>query len=137
MKAGIPIFAVVCCLASLAGGNYAEAKQEPKFKYRWVLQDRPLTDFPGNDIASTSGNTPKRKVKGNILCDAGHEDFIASCFKNRPDGFPALASDKTDIVGTPHTWCAYKNNPPFNKDSTGTDNGIRGSTWVCQRVRKK
>lgn len=63
-------------------------------------------DWVGNDIAYTSGYTPKYQVKDMQLCDTIYGNSIAVCWDNRPSGFPS--GTPTDVTDTPSQWCTYK-----------------------------
>jgi hypothetical protein len=102
-------------------------------EYRWVNTGQP-GDWGGRDQASTSYSTPKRFVKGNVLCDRAHAGNVAVCWTNRPTGFPGVPADHTDIVGNPAQWCTYKTSAI--RIFTNQDGGAKEASqvWVCGPV---
>ena len=70
-------------------------------------------DWGGMDRAYSSGDTPKETVQGYALCDHAHIGFVATCWSDRPNGYPPgnLPTDIIDASGHPlPAWCTYKDN---------------------------
>jgi hypothetical protein len=88
-------------------------------------------DWGGRDVAYTVGLTPKYKVKDTALCDENHIGSIATCWENRPNGYPA-GVNATDVAGAPAQWCTYKDSsiglltPPDGA-------APRGRVFMCAR----
>jgi len=97
---------------------------------RWV-DTNTFTDWGGHDHASTSGEIPDYSVRGFKLCDAGHIGFVATCWSNRPNGFPADVP--TDISGSPAAWCTYKDGS-VNVLTPKSGKAPLGRVYVCGRT---
>jgi hypothetical protein len=90
-------------------------------------------DWGGRDQASTSTEMPRYSVHDNVLCDAAHIGYIATCWTNRPNGYPGVPVTDTDIVGTPPAWCTYKNGTI--KINTPPDGAAPpGKVYICARA---
>lgn len=121
------------CLASSAAAAIAQeapGRPAPSSIFRWV-DTNVVADWGGHDIASTSGDTPDRRLKGQPLCDQGHAGFIATCWSIRTSGYPA--SVPTDIVGNPNSWCTYKD-ASIKLTTPPNGHATPGRVYVCGAV---
>jgi hypothetical protein len=87
-------------------------------------------DWGGSDIASTTGPTPKYKVKDVTLCEEErHVGSIATCWQNRPNGYPRV--DATDIAGAPPRWCTYKDSNAVKLSTAPNGYAPPGRVYLC------
>jgi hypothetical protein len=94
--------------------------------YQWV-DTKALADWAGNDEGWTDSREPSQKY-----CDRSREGNIATCWSNRPDGYPV--SPKPTFTGTVGTgaWCTYKLK---EKIAVGRADGDKlGRVYICARV---
>jgi hypothetical protein len=87
-------------------------------------------DWGGRDVAFTAGIIPKYSVKSTKLCDENHPDAIATCWDNRPNGFPF--GTPTDVTGTPAQWCTYKDSS-IRIFTPPDGHAIPGRVYLCGR----
>jgi hypothetical protein len=92
-------------------------------------------DWGGGDIASTTGPIAKYTVKSMTLCDESLVGRVATCWDNRPHGYPGLPPTASDITGTPPDWCAYKE-ASIMLGSPPTGRAKAGRVYVCARAVK-
>ncbi len=92
--------------------------------YQWV-DTKAYADWVGNDEGWTDSAEPLGQY-----CDRSREGTIASCWSNRPEGYP------TNVIfhGTQGNgqWCAYK-----IKEKIGVgkaDGGNTARVYICVRV---
>jgi hypothetical protein len=92
--------------------------------YQWI-DTRALGDWAGNDEGWTDGDQPKAD-----LCNKGRQGVIATCWRNRREGYPPSPMFKgTDGTGA---WCTYKLAEKIQL-SQGDDKAT-GRIFVCGRV---
>jgi hypothetical protein len=100
----------------------------PKTKqFRWV-DSAIVSDWRGQDRASSSGSLPIEQIGGLSLCDASHAGWVAVCWGDRSGGYPSgVPSDFSD---RPAAWCTYKKSSI--KASTAKTGRWPGRVYVCQ-----
>jgi hypothetical protein len=97
-----------------------------------------FADWGGRDDAYTKGQIPKYGVRDDDLCDDAHVGFIATCWSDRPNGYPPNVTVKKDFSVPPPepAWCTYKNSditmitPPDGKAQ-------KGRVYLCARAVKR
>jgi hypothetical protein len=112
----------------------AAAKSPTESNIYWV-DTGTFADWGGRDDAFTKGQIPKYAVAGNNLCDDSHIGFIATCWSDRPSGYPPNVSNKKDFTPPPNepAWCTYKNSDITIV--TPPDGGApKGRVYVCARA---
>jgi hypothetical protein len=92
--------------------------------YQWI-DTRAFGDWAGNDEGWTDGDQPKAE-----LCDRSRQGVIATCWRNRREGYPSQAMFKgSDGTGA---WCTYKLSEKVQL-SQG-DGKATGRVFICGRV---
>jgi hypothetical protein len=92
--------------------------------YQWV-DTKALADWAGNDEGWTDSGEPLP-----MYCDRSREGNIATCWRNRPEGYPP-ATMFHGTVGT-GAWCTYKLK---EKIAVGRADGDKlGRVYICARV---
>jgi hypothetical protein len=91
-------------------------------------------DWGGRDRAFTSGTIPKYVVQETRLCDENRAGTIATCWENRPDGYPP-GNIPTDInlAKPPSQWCTYKDST-INLATPPDGRAPRGRVYLCARL---
>ncbi len=94
--------------------------------YRWV-DTRSLADWAGNDEGWTDGPVPEH-----ARCDRQREGVLATCWRNRPSGWPE--SPPPTFTGTPKNpqWCTYKLREGIVLGKA--DGKATGQVFICARV---
>lgn len=92
--------------------------------YQWV-DTKALADWPGNDEGWTDLREPLAQY-----CDRSREGTVATCWSNRPEGYPVnVIFQGTQGIGA---WCAYKLK---EKIGVGKADGTNlGRVYICARV---
>ena len=98
--------------------------------FAWVDTNRRL-DWGGNDRAFSSGFLPKPSVGGMTLCDGSNVGMVATCWENRPNGYPL--GTPTDVTGQPRMWCTYKNHN-VNLDTPPNGAAQLGLVHECRQM---
>lgn len=114
-------FAVVCtvCLMFILWLSTREI-------YQWV-DTKTLADWAGNDEGWTDGSIP-----ASVYCDRGREGNIATCWRNRPDGYPTNPPPRFKGNSKDGAWCTYKLKEGTTlAQATGKATGI---VFICARV---
>jgi hypothetical protein len=92
--------------------------------YQWI-DTKAKADWGGNDEGWTDGGTPAAEY-----CNRSREGNIATCWSNRPEGYPPKPMFKGTIGNG--AWCTYK--VPELTLLGRADGTATGRVFVCGRV---
>jgi hypothetical protein len=94
--------------------------------YQWI-DTKALADWAGNDEGWTDGREPLSKY-----CDRSREGGIATCWSNRPDGYPTSPAPTFKGTDGSGAWCTYKLKEKilFSR----ADGAAIGRVYICGRV---
>jgi hypothetical protein len=98
--------------------------------YFWV-DTRTNADWGGRDRAFTATDLPKYRVGDEVLCDENRAGTIATCWENRPEGYPG-GNLPTDInrAQAPAKWCTYKDST-INLGTPPDGRAPKGRVYLC------
>ena len=94
--------------------------------YQWV-DTKALGDWVGNDEGWTDGGQPLP-----LYCDRNREGNVATCWRNRPEGYPANPPPMFTGSIRNGAWCAYKLREDTNL--VGASGRATGRIFICARV---
>jgi energy-coupling factor transporter transmembrane protein EcfT len=94
--------------------------------YRWI-DTKAVADWAGNDEGWTDGREPLPEY-----CDRSREGNIATCWSNRPEGYPINPPPMFKGTVGNGAWCTYKLKERilFSR----ADGNALGRVYICGRV---
>lgn len=97
-----------------------------KEAYQWV-NTKAVADWAGNDEGWTDGGEPSPQY-----CDRSREGGIATCWRDRPSGYPTNPPPMFKGTDGTGAWCTYKIQ---EKVFLGrADGSALGRVYICARV---
>jgi hypothetical protein len=94
--------------------------------YQWI-DTKALADWAGNDEGWTDNREPLPKY-----CDRSREGSIATCWSNRPDGYPSNPPPMFKGTNGNGAWCTYKLKEKILLSRA--DGNALGRVYICGRV---
>jgi hypothetical protein len=94
--------------------------------YQWI-DTKAVADWAGNDEGWTDDREPSSKY-----CDRSREGNIATCWSNRPEGYPTSPPPMFKGTNGTGAWCTYKLKEKilFSR----ADGTALGRVYICGRV---
>jgi hypothetical protein len=104
--------------------------------YYWVEGGSRDADWAGRDYATTIASAPpipKYTLNGVSLCGAAKVGYVAVCWDNRPNGYPANVVTDIPAGTSPRSWCTYKDSS-VSLDTPRDGRAPLGHVFMCGRA---